>query len=63
MEPVLTDTNHVPITPDDINELLRVNPVAAQQLLAITWRRIAMELEAKLGAKLAASLPTDSGEL
>ena len=48
MEPIAKDTNQIQITPADIAELLRTNPVAAQQLAAITWHRIALELEAKL---------------
>ena len=48
MEPIAKDTNQIQITPADIAELLRTNPVAAQQVTAITWHRIALELEARL---------------
>tara|TARA_Y100000310_G_scaffold233222_1_gene236096 strand:- start:441 stop:656 length:216 start_codon:yes stop_codon:yes gene_type:complete len=48
MEPIAKDTSQIQITPADIAELLRTNPVAAQQLTAITWHRIALELEARL---------------
>ena len=48
MEPVAKDTSQAPITAADIAELMRTSPLAAQQLAAITWRRIALELEAKL---------------
>jgi hypothetical protein len=48
MEPLAKDTNQIQITPEDISELLRVNPLAAQQLTAITWHRIALQLEAQL---------------
>jgi len=48
MEPLGKDTSQIQITPADIAELLRTNPVAAQQITAITWHRIALELEAKL---------------
>jgi len=41
-------TNQVQATAEDIAELLRANPLAAQQLAAITWHRIALELEAQL---------------
>ena len=41
-------TNQVQATAEDIAELLRANPLAAQQLAAITWHRIALELEARL---------------
>jgi len=51
MEPLAKDTSQIQITPEDISELLRVNPLAAQQITAITWHRIALELEAQL-AKL-----------
>ena len=54
MEPLAKDTTQIQITPDDIAELLRVNPLAAQQLTAITWHRIALELEAKLSEPSAA---------
>ena len=57
MEPLAKDTSQIQITPEDISELLRVNPMAAQQLTAITWHRIALELEAKL-AEL--NLPPES---
>ena len=48
MEALAKDTSQIQITPTDVAELLRTNPLAAQQLAAITWHRIAMELEAKL---------------
>ncbi len=38
----------LPASWDDVAVLLERNPVAAAQLQAITWRRIAMELSAKL---------------
>ena len=38
----------VQATVGDIQELLRVNPIAAQQLQTITWHRRASELEAQL---------------
>lgn len=38
----------LPASWDDVAVLLARNPVAAAQLQAITWRRIAMELSAKL---------------
>jgi hypothetical protein len=48
MEPVARDIHQIQATVEDISALLRTNPLAAQQLAAITWHRIAMELEAKL---------------
>ena len=33
---------------DDVTQLLRTNSSAAQQLSAITWHRVALELEAQL---------------
>jgi len=38
----------LPASWDDVAVLLDRNPVAAAQLQAITWRRIAMSLSAKL---------------
>ena len=38
----------LPASWDDVAVLLERNPVAAAQLQAITWRRIAKELSAKL---------------
>jgi len=43
----------VQATVADIQELLRANPLAAQQLQAITWQRRASELEAQLVAEQA----------
>ena len=58
MEPLAKDIDRqAQVTAGDITELLRVNPLAAQQLSAITWRRTALELEAKL-AEL--NLPPES---
>ena len=51
-EPLTKDTNQIQITSADIAELMRANPVAAQQITAITWHRIALELEAKLAEQL-----------
>jgi len=48
VEPLAKDTNQIQITSADIAELMRTNLLAAQQLTAITWHRIALELEAKL---------------
>jgi hypothetical protein len=48
MEPLAKLTNQIQATAEDIGELLRTNPLAAQQLTAITWHRIALELEARL---------------
>ncbi len=48
MGPLSRLPNQVQATNEDIAELLRANPLAAQQLTAITWHRIALELEAKL---------------
>ena len=60
MEPLTKDLNQIQITISDVSELLRVNLLAAQQLTAITWHRIALELEAKL-AEL--QLPPESEEV
>ena len=59
MDPLAKDLNQIQVTPSDISELLRGNPLAAQQLTAITWHRIALELEAKLAAL---DLPPESEE-
>ena len=48
MDSLSRDVNAFPATMDDVTQLLRMNPTAAQQLAAITWHRIALELEAKL---------------
>ena len=60
MEPLPKDANQIQVTASDITELLRVNPLAAQQLTAITWHRIALELEAQLAETY---LPPESEEL
>jgi hypothetical protein len=60
MEPLAKDLNQIQATASDITELLRINPLAAQQLTAITWHRIALELEAKLAETY---LPPESEEL
>jgi len=46
----------VQATVADIQELLRVNPIAAQQLQTITWQRRASELEAQLVEEQAKNL-------
>ena len=48
MQPLPKATNQIQATAEDIAELLSTNQLAAQQLAAITWHRIALELEAKL---------------
>ena len=60
MEPLAKDLNQIQATASDITEFLRVNPLAAQQLTAITWHRIALELEAQLAETY---LPPESEEL
>ena len=50
MDALSRDVSAFPATMDDVTRLLRTNPTAAQQLAAITWHRVALELEAQLEA-------------
>ena len=48
MEALSREVSTFPATMDDVTQLLRTNSSAAQQLSAITWHRVALELEAQL---------------
>jgi hypothetical protein len=48
MDTLSREVSTFPATMDDVAKLLQSNSNAAQQLAAITWHRVALELEAQL---------------